>query len=239
MKEQCKKSALLFKSVYMSVILFVLIFALAVYSAISFAWLSEQKNVTAMGMSVVSIESDVSIKATHCYPVTNISGDSYTFANTEVNSIPLYDLNNITYSEYRHAVVIKLEYSSPSAESSYNFMAKLADNSSFFSSGTSNLLSNIARFRAGSVSGNTFTAASSVSFLTYGSSVSQDSDITKINGPLTLCELNESAGEVYFILEYDTVPLNYICRKRSMESDAHLEVNYLADIIIYVQKDGG
>ena len=83
----------------------------------SLAWFSNNKEVTAQGMSVSVKGTDYTVSL-ESYGVTDINGSEYTYdsAKGQWFELPTYDVQGISYSEYSKALIVVITVQSSFAE---------------------------------------------------------------------------------------------------------------------------
>ena len=228
--------------VFTALALILSIFAFVMLNNGSAAWFSDNTEVSAEGFGVSLIGTEGVTATLKSYPVSNISGDTFTADFTkESYELPVHDPNSITFLDVEEALVVELKVVAKTATSANIKLSASTDANSILGTAVAgtlnvnNYISNCIRIRNASKGpGSTLTAEAEIN---------AKSHVTLLDGTavksseITLTERQISSGETafYFIIEYNHELLNHISKIMFNSHMGKNKVNYLNDIefIIY------
>lgn len=200
----------------------------------SVAWFNQNNQVSAGGLSV-SLRGDGSgLTALYSYGVTSIS-TTYGYEEVELSQIPRFDPEQIDDSHYKPALLICLEYSFES-DKTYSLTATCPSSSAASILATQNYMSNAVQFRlVNSVAGGVATPAASdpLAFVDPIYSGASVSGATQARTSIPLSNGISGEGTLYFIMEYNSPVVKYICDQRSSDNELN-EAVYQPDITLVI-----
>ena len=204
----------------------------------SLAWFSNNKEVTAQGMSVsVKVPSDYKVEIAS-FGVLDINGTIYTYDpnDEQLYTLPTYDVQNISYSKYSKALVVVITVTSL-LDTQKNLSVKLETDPAHgtFNWNDNNWFSNCMQITPADIStdtdGTAVTTTGKVtqSFLTVQTDGSLAKNETAVTDGLDLGTISVEAGQTvtaYYVIEYDD---NFVT-KLTTSTDPHGEMKYSNDI---------
>ena len=204
----------------------------------SLAWFSNNKEVTAQGMSVsVKAPSDYKVEIAS-FGVLDINGTIYTYDpnDEQLYTLPTYDVQNISYSKYSKALVVVITVTSL-LDTPKDLSVKLETDPAHdkFNWDDNNWFSNCMQITPADIStdtdGTAVTTTGKVtqSFLTVQTDGSLAKNETAVTDGLDLGTISVAAGQTvtaYYVIEYDD---NFVT-KLTTSTDPHGEMTYSNDI---------
>ena len=204
----------------------------------SLAWFSNNKEVTAQGMSVsVKAPSDYKVEIAS-FGVLDINGTIYTYDpnDEQLYTLPTYDVQNISYSKYSKALVVVITVTSL-LDTQKNLSVKLETDPAHgtFNWNDNNWFSNCMQITPADIStdtdGTAVTTTGKVtqSFLTVQTDGSLAKNETAVTDGLDLGTISVEAGQTvtaYYVIEYDD---NFVT-KLTTSTDPHGKMTYSNDI---------
>lgn len=207
----------------------------------TFAWFTTNRKVSVVLQSVQVAIPGFIVNNYTIYGVTVMTKDAtntyLTFTNEQVSSIPRYDPQNIDYSRFQKAAVVRVEFTN-NTDQPVGFYAQTLN--AAFSTGTTGVnpyddsfTSNCMQLTpsAGTTLTSGWTSASlsyvnanSKSFVTIGTPPTKTTS-------LLVTTINPGATELWFVFEYNPTIMSYIENARMTTTR---EVRYEDDIIFEI-----
>ncbi len=224
---------------------FVLILSLIVFASIngSLAWLANNKQVSADGMSI-NIKNTVDFEASvNIHGVTNIDkvdgvDKKYTFDHdTHVTTLPLHDPNGISYDEYLKALVLHFEITAGEEDVSVTVDIEASGG---ISTSNTNFISNAIKFTEATVEGDTpvvvKTNTESAFVTMENNNPTKEYTLSVITSDAPIYVAAGSTVSFYFIIEYNEPFIEYINNYMFTNSISDTEVIYNNDIKFVIGK---
>lgn len=207
-------------------------------TAVTLAWVAYNKKDDANSIKMTINGKVYSITTLDCYPVTNISGNNYTFVDTPENydfSLPTADPADLFDSIYKKAIILHFsilnnEYTDIDvyATTEQGWISKELLGPSGYEK--ENYLSNCVQFYYGTVSGNTFTKSGTAKTFVTGD---LNNSPTKAD-ELLIGNYGNETTDLYLVMEYNDSLLQYYYEPAI--SNPYEYVLYNNDIIFVIQE---
>ena len=203
----------------------------------SVAWLSNNQNVSANGISVsANPPTDTEVNLTS-YAVSEISGTpkQYTLANEESYTLPTYDPNQISYSAYQEALVVVIEIN-PHKDAKIS-VALNTPNGNIIDDVAQSYISNCMQITPATLSSGVASISGDPlpqpqTFVTIGTGTAPNQKRTSI--PL-VSSMDVKAGTTYtlcYVIEYNQAFLNYLYSKVLDLTEMHFsnDISFVVDM---------